>query len=485
MSAPQPSQTQATLPATARPRSSHTRYVVLAFLCVLAFLTYFDRICIASVKPDIERDLRISENQMGFIFGAFWLAYGLLEIPAGSLGDRFGPRRTLSGIALLWSVFTALSGSAVGFASLLAYRVMFGIGEAGAYPNIASAQHNWFPSRAHARIGGFLWLVSRWGGALSYKIFPALMLALSTPSFRRALHAPGLRFLADAPAWRMGFWTCGLAGVIWVLLFYPWFRDDPATKQSVNSAELDLIRGGRPLGQERHARFGAATWRLLLTNRALWLIAIGYMGTSFGWSFQTNWMNQFLLDKYGISYQDPDWNWLKTLPLLAGGAACLIGGVLSDAYVRRRGRPRFGRVIFPIVGSFLAALSMAFIPLSRTPAQTMALICLASLATDIGQAPAWAAIIVIGGEYAGTAFGFINMIANVGGNFLAPVLCPRIYPRYGWGAMMEVYAAAFFLGTIMWLQIDPTRRLHRELGDIPSSGTPGEGRVGARRSSQS
>lgn len=447
--------------SNASPRASHTRYVVLAFLCLLAFLTYFDRICIASVEPDIERDLHLSKNQMGFILGAFWLAYGLLEIPAGSLGDRFGPRRTLSAIALLWSVFTALSGSAVGFASLLAYRVMFGAGEAGAYPNIATAQHNWFPPRAHARIGGFLWLVSRWGGALSYLIFPALLTALASPAFHRAVHAYGLRFLANTPAWRVGFWICGLAGLVWVLLFYPWFRDDPATKRSVNSAELELIHGARASGQAGHARFDAGTWGLLLTNRALWLISIAYMGTSFGWSFLVSWMNQFLLDTYGISYQAPLWRLPKMLPLFLGGAACLIGGAWSDAYVRRSGRARFGRVIFPIVGSFLAALSMACVPLTRTPGQAMGLVCLASLATDIGQAPAWAAIIGIGGEYVGTAFGFINMIANVGGNFLAPVLCPRISHHYGWGAMMEVYAAAFFLGTIMWLQVDPTRPLHR------------------------
>ena len=462
MSLTQPIQPQAPAASTVPPRPSHTRYVVLAFLCLLAFLTYFDRVCITTAQSDIKSDLGLSNEQMGLVLGGFWLAYGLLEIPAGSLGDRFGPRRTLSGIALLWSIFTALSGSAVGFASLLAYRVMFGAGEAGAYPNIATAQHNWFPPRAHARIGGFLWLISRWGGALSYVIFPALLISLASPAFHRRLHALRLGVLADTPAWRMGFWICGLAGIVWVLLFYPWFRDDPAKKRSVNRAELELIRNERLNGQAGHARFDAETWRLLLTNRALWLISIGYMGTSFGWSFLVSWMNQFLLDTYGIAYQDPNWRWPKMLPLFLGGAACLIGGASSDAYVRRSGRARFGRVIFPIVGSFLAAISMACIPLTRTPGQAIGLVCLASLATDIGQAPAWAAIIGIGGEYAGTAFGFINMIANVGGNFLAPVLCPWISHHYGWGAMMEVYAAAFFLGTIMWLQIDPTRRLHSD-----------------------
>ena len=439
---------------------THVRYIVLAFLCALAFLTYFDRVCITSAQSDIKRDLHLSDGQIGLVLGGFWLAYGLFEIPAGSLGDRFGARRTLSAIALAWSLFTALSGSAIGFGSLLAARVLFGAGEAGAYPNMAAVQHNWFPARVHARIGGFLWLVSRWGGALSYVIFPALLAALDSEGFRHALHDAGFRRLADTPAWRMGFWTCGLAGLAWVLLFYPWFRDDPARKRAVNAAELQLIRRDRPRGQPGHARFDSRTWRLLLTSGPLWAIAIAYMGTSFGWSFLVSWMNQFLLDKYQVSYQGSPW--LKMLPLFVGGAACLIGGALSDAYVRRTGRKRFGRVIFPIVGSFIAAASMACIPLAHTAGQAMSLVCLASLASDMGQAPAWAAIIGIGGDYAGTAFGFINMIANVGGNFLAPVLCPQIYHRFGWGAMMDVYAAAFLLGTVMWLLIDPTRRFYED-----------------------
>jgi MFS transporter, ACS family, glucarate transporter len=442
-------------------RPTRVRYVVLAFLCVLAFLTYFDRVCITSAQLDIERDLHLTNNQWGLVMGAFWLAYGFLEIPAGALGDRFGARGMLAGVALAWSAFTALSGAAMSFTSLLTYRILFGAGEAGAYPNIARAQHGWFPIQSHARVGGLLWLVSRWGGALSYVIFPALLAGLGTSGFRRALNVPGLRVLANVPSWRMGFWICGIAGLIWVLLFYPWFRDEPANKRSVNPAEVDLIRRDRPAGRHAHARFDARTWRMFLTNRSLWLIAIAYTGTSFGWSFLVSWMNQFLLDVYHVSYSGSPW--LKTSPLFVGGMACLIGGVLSDLYVRRTGRTRFGRIIFPIIGATVAGIAMACIPLTRSSGQAMALVCLASLGTDIGQAPAWATIIGIGGEYAGTAFGFINMIANAGGNFLAPVICPRIVGRFGWGTMMYVYAAAFLVAAVMWLFIDPRRRFY----DVP------------------
>jgi nitrate/nitrite transporter NarK len=254
----------------------------------------------------------------------------------------------------------------------------------------------------------------------------------------------------------MGFWTCGLAGVAWVFLFYPWFRDDPARKTSVNADELHIIRAGASAAPRRHASFTAQTWGRLLSSPSLWGISIAYLGTSFGWSFLVTWMNQFLLDSFNVSYKASPW--LKMLPLFVGGIACLIGGALSDIYVRRSGRKRFGRIIFPLCGSFVAAVSMACIPFTRTAGWAMALVCLASFASDMGQAPAWASIISVGGEYAGTAFGFINMIANAGGNFLAPVVCPRIFHHYGWNTMMYVYATAFLVATCMWMLINPSRR---------------------------
>src|SRR5688572_23692628 len=126
-------------------RPTRTRYWVMAFLGVLAFLTYFDRICITRAQADIKADLGISDAQMGLIMGAFWFAYAIFELPAGWMGDRYGARGTLTRIVLAWSLFTALSGSAWGFLSLLTMRFLFGVGEAGAFPNMARIQSRWLP----------------------------------------------------------------------------------------------------------------------------------------------------------------------------------------------------------------------------------------------------------------------------------------------------------------------------------------------------
>src|SRR5262249_11190547 len=157
--------------------------VVLAFLCVLSFLTYFDRIFLMRAQGDIQRDLAITDREMGLIFGAFFVAYAIFEIPGGWMGDRYGARITLSRIVLGWSFFVVLSGTATGFLSLLIYRFLFGAGEAGAYPNMARVQERWLPARTQAMAGGVIWLMARWGGAFSPLLFGAMLSLFGSPRF--------------------------------------------------------------------------------------------------------------------------------------------------------------------------------------------------------------------------------------------------------------------------------------------------------------
>src|ERR1700720_1626606 len=82
---------------------SRTRFVVLAYLCALAFILYLNRICMGQAPSDIQSELVLSNTQMSYIHMAFTLAYGLFEVPVGRWGDRFGSRRVLARIVLCWS----------------------------------------------------------------------------------------------------------------------------------------------------------------------------------------------------------------------------------------------------------------------------------------------------------------------------------------------------------------------------------------------
>src|SRR5688572_13353450 len=126
---------------------TRVRFGVLAFLCTMALLLYVDRVCIGQAAASIRTDLGLSKTQLGWVFTVFSLAYALFEVPAGHWGDRYGSRGVIARVVIWWSLFTALTGAAVGLGSLLLIRFLFGAGEAGAFPNAARVVTRWFPER--------------------------------------------------------------------------------------------------------------------------------------------------------------------------------------------------------------------------------------------------------------------------------------------------------------------------------------------------
>ena len=127
---------------------------VLGLLAMLSVITYLDRVCIAVAGPRMQESLGISPQAWGWVSGAFFLSYGVFEIPTGALGDRIGPRRVLTRIVLWWSAFTSLTGVVTGYWWLVFVRFCFGMGEAGAYPNASTVIARWIPRDRRARAWG-------------------------------------------------------------------------------------------------------------------------------------------------------------------------------------------------------------------------------------------------------------------------------------------------------------------------------------------
>ncbi|MFO0846025.1 MAG: MFS transporter [Gemmataceae bacterium] len=201
---------------------SRARIGVLAFLCTLTFVLYLDRVCIAQALPRIRDDLGLSLKEGAYVLMAFQLAYGLFEVPTGHWGDRIGSRAVLTRIAVWWSLFTALTAACTGLYSLLAVRFLFGVGEAGALPNVARVVARWFPQPERGRVTGIVQTTMVLGGATS----PLLA-----------------AYIIESLGCRWAFVLFGTTGVVWAA-FFRWFRDDPAQHPQVNPGELAALGDG-------------------------------------------------------------------------------------------------------------------------------------------------------------------------------------------------------------------------------------------------
>jgi nitrate/nitrite transporter NarK len=385
----------------------------------------------------------------------------------------FGPRKTLIRIVLWWSVFTALTGmiypsSAVftvgsislglSFLLLVSVRFLFGMGEAGAYPNIARAFHNWFPFQERGFASGAVWTAGRFAGG--------------------AAHAVVL-FLITLVAWRHTFWIFGGIGVAWCVLWWWWFRDRPEQKEGVNAAEVLLIHQGESPHTEGPFQ---VPWRRLLTSGNLWLLCGMYWCGAYGWYFNITFLPKYLKEQYGLGAGETAFNeewWSFTLlcglPLLFGSTACLIGGLLTDQFIKRTGNRMWGRRLFGMLGHGLCAVCY-FAAIAMPNAWLFVLgISLAAFWNDITMGASWASCIDIGGRYSGIVSGCMNTIGNLGG-FTANVATGFVlrcftqgidketqFPAYleasrpAWTLNFILYGSVYVLAVFLWAFFDSTK----------------------------
>src|SRR6476646_7722583 len=87
-------------------------HVVLAMLCIMYFITYVDRVNIGTAASEIQKELHLSNTQLGLVFSAFAYPYLLFQVFGGWVGDHFGPRSTLFVCGLIWAAATILTGVA-------------------------------------------------------------------------------------------------------------------------------------------------------------------------------------------------------------------------------------------------------------------------------------------------------------------------------------------------------------------------------------
>src|ERR1700744_534697 len=120
---------------------------VLSLLCAMYFITYVDRVNVSTAAIEFSKDFHLSNTQVGLVFSAFAYPYLIFQVIGGWVGDRFGPRRTLTICSLIWAAATVLTGLSTGLVTMLIARVLLGLGEGATFPTATRAIANWTPPK--------------------------------------------------------------------------------------------------------------------------------------------------------------------------------------------------------------------------------------------------------------------------------------------------------------------------------------------------
>ena len=418
------------------------RHAVLAATTLTAFLMYLDRICMAWIvdSASFDADFKLAPEQKqlqkDLLKSAFFWAYALAQVPAGWLAERYGKRRLMTVLILLWSLFTALTGFAESLWMLLLARIGCGMAEAGAYPISGSLLNRW----SHVDWRGFATSIVSTGGRLGAVFAPAITVAV----------------IVSFGNWRWAGWAYGMLGILVAGFFWKVFRETPAEHPGCNQAERDLLAQGRAPVAAGAAK-APFPWRHVLTSRSLWLMCAFQFLTNYGWAFVINSMSTYLKEVRHLT--DTQNGRVSTLALGIGLAGLLLGGLATDYASRRWGADRGRRVIL-ISTRFLAAAMFLLCLRAQSVWQITLCLGLMTFFTDAALPAVWTWMQDAGGDHIAPIFGWGNLWGNFGAA-IQPLANGWIVSRFDankdWSESFVVSAAAFIMAGVIAFYLVPPK----------------------------
>lgn len=410
------------------------RYWVIVGTFLLAMLLYIDRILISVAKPEVSAALLLSDKQMGWVLSIFSLGYALFQVPSGLLVDKIGSRKTLTIIVSIWSAFTALTSFAWSFGSLMLIRFLFGAGEAGAYPSINRTVFSWIPVKERGTVNGINFSAGRLGAAFAL---------------------PFVAWLIKTVGWQMSFLLLGGVGIIWALVWFSQFRDEPTALPSISDKEKDYILTFRQK-QANNISKQPISLRKMLSNKTIWSLMGQYFSSNFTFFFCLTWLFPHLKSRFDL--ESVEAAFYSSVPLLFGAFGNIVAGRMVDI-LYRKGFIGQSRTLTAMVGFLLASIGLFFSIFSHSVVEATAFLSLAVLGADMTLSPSWAVCSDIGGVYSGTVSGAMNMFGNLGA-FLTALVFPYLHDWFGADEPF-FYLGVFFnlLGILLWLNINPTKKI--------------------------
>jgi sugar phosphate permease len=392
---------------------------LVLFLTWLLFgMYYVNRFNYSPMIPLLKADLGISNTQAGWLMALFFISYTIFQLPAGFLGDRFGPRKVLTWGAVISIAGNLIFSQATSFGLLSLGQLANGLGQSMGWTSSLKLIVSWFPrSRRATAIGLFATCVT--GGS-------SVGIRLS-----------GL--LGDHLGWRSSFIIPPVLMAMVALIFWMMVKDNPRERGLPDFD--DEIYLERQIENDPRSRLS-----LVLTNRILWSVALVYFCFVYVQFGCLVWIPSFLKEGYAISVDRA--STISALVLLPGVFASPLAGYLSDHYFGGKRKP----LIF--MGMFILALATFL--LSREVSITLAAGLLAIVGLMIIMPDVLLAAYpsdILSRKLSATGMGFLTTFTSIAGIITTP-LSGKIIDLFGsYTAVFFSFAVVALAGALLTLCI--------------------------------
>ena len=429
-------------------KATRARWLIVGVLFVITTINYADRATFSIAGQSASKELGLDPIAMGYIMSAFAWAYVLGQIPGGALLDRFGSKKIYTAALVLWSFFTLLQGFAGIFTGLAAavalfcMRFMVGLAEAPSFPANARIVAAWFPGPERGT---------------------ASAIFNSAQYFSLVAFAPLMGWLAHDFGWCSVFIVMGGIGIV-AAFFFVRLIHSPVDSPRINRAEFDYIEAGGGLVrmEERNADNGAAlNWanvKQVLTSRMLLGVYLGQYCINVLTYFFVTWFPIYLVKERGLSILQAGFT--AALPALCGFAGGILGGMISDALLKKTGSLDIARKTPLLLGMMLAT---SIILCNFVEQEWLVIVIMAAAFFGKGVASlGWAVVADTSPkEMAGVTGGIFNTFGNTAG-IVTPIVIGYIVAGTGSfdGALIFVGAHCVIAIAAYFLVVGKIQRLH-------------------------
>ncbi|MGF7037527.1 MFS transporter [Mucilaginibacter lappiensis] len=372
--------------ANSKTSNSYYPWLVVGMLWIVAFLNYFDRILITSMRDPIVSDFHLSDAQFGLLTSAFLWSYGILSPLGGYFADKYGRKSVIVFSVSVWSAVTIWTGFVTSYNEMLVARIIMGISEACYIPAALALITDYHKGRTRSLATG-----------------------LHISGLYAGLTLGGLGgYIAELWGWRYGFQVFGLFGIFYAVILLFLLRDTSKASDTQPEAIKTLERQVN-LVDSFKVLFSESSFRILL----FYFCALGIVN----WLIY-GWLPTFLKEHFHLGLGEAGFS--ATGYVQVGsfiGVIC--GGLLADRWSRSNSK---GRLYIVIIGFTLGApflFLMASTSVFLIGIMAMLVYGISRGFNDANLMPILCQI--VDSRYIATGYGFLNFLSTIIGGIMVYV----------------------------------------------------------------